>query len=126
MRTAGIVCFWIACSIGAFSAPAGAWELIAYQQADYSNEDTPRSEATEIQLKDSHTLMRVCVEQRPLRVLHVDVVFTDKSSRRVQIRRAMDAGTCSRAVRVNNKIEKIIMVYDRPPARAPIVKVYAR
>ena len=108
-------------------AGSSAWEQVAYQQANFNPDgDTSRTEATEIKLKETHKYVRMCVEQRSLRVRHVDVEYADGSRKRVEVRSLMRAGSCTPQVEIKNPIGKLTMVYDRPPGKAPVVKVFAR
>jgi hypothetical protein len=118
-----------AVSLTSLVAPgwAAAWQRVTYHDPGYSPDiDTTRIEAAWINLAPQHTLIRVCVDQRPIHIRGADVLYSDKSSKHVQVRAVVRSGTCTRDVQLRRKIDTIILYYDRPPARAPIVKVYAR
>ena len=115
--------------LGVASLPsrALAWEQVAYEQADSSeDDDTVRTEATHINLKENQKQVRICVEQRALRVRHVEIMFADKSRKGFDDPRLMPAGSCTQSVELEGSIDKIILVYDRAPGIAPVVKIYAR
>jgi hypothetical protein len=114
-------------SVASLTSQALAWEQVAYQQAETSeDDDTIRTEATHINLKENQKQIRICVEGRALRVRHVEIVFADKSRKGFENPRLIPAGSCTQSVELEGSIDKIILVYDRGPGIAPVVKIYAR
>lgn len=122
----GICAAVLGAAFGAAPAAAQQWEQIGYQQAD-SKKDT---DVVAVKGNDRHKKIRLCVEQRPLRMRDLDVVFANGGKQDVRVRKLIAAGSCTRAIDLKgNKrnIAKVVMTYDKLGDGKPaIVKVYAR
>jgi hypothetical protein len=117
------------CLTNLVPTPVSAWELVGFQQAKFSDDlDTTSQEIIQLQLTDGHNELRLCVEERPLRLREVQVIFKEGSRQSIKQGRLISSGSCSDADLGESKlaIKEIIIRYDRPPGRAPLVKVYAR
>ena len=124
-----------ALSLAAFAAAAGtfalpaqaqAWEQIGYQQADLKRDQ----DTIAVRGNDRHRQIRVCVEQRPLRMRDLDVRFANGGRQDVAVRQRFAPGSCTRVIDLKGKgrnIASITMLYDKvTDGRPAVVKVYAR
>jgi hypothetical protein len=100
----------------AMPSHAHAWEQIGYQQADLKRDQ----DTIAVRGNERHRQIRVCVEQRPLRMRDLDV----------RLRKRFAPGSCTRVIDLKGKgrnIASITMLYDKvTDGRPAIVKVYAR
>lgn len=126
----------------AFAAPGGhhgggrhhsQWELIGSQQVSFRTErDTIYARGN-----DRHRQLMVCVYNRPVRMLDMDVRFRNGRSQDVSLRSVIGAGQCTRAIDLNGRnrdIRSVSFTYKtvgglRQIGRFPqqaTVRVYAR
>jgi hypothetical protein len=112
--------------LAALPAQASAWEQIGYQQAD-SRRDV---DVVAVRGNDRHRQLRVCVENKPLRMRDLKVQFQNGGVQDVQVRQRFAAGSCTRAIDLRGRarnIRAVGMTYDKVGRWEPaVVKVYAR
>jgi hypothetical protein len=125
--------FWpgVLCT-GAVLLPtaAAAWELVGTQQARFSNDlDTASVEIVQFAVRESHTQLLFCAEERPLHLRDAEVILAEGARHSIILARLIRSGTCTEAIDLANtkaSIREILIRYDRPPGLAPIIKIYAR
>jgi hypothetical protein len=117
---------WLILTASLLSTPVLAWEEIGYQQADMVLD----RDIVKVRGADWHKSIRLCVEQRPLRLRDLDVKFANGGKQDVQVRQLIGAGSCTRAINLRGNrrnIREIVMLYDKlVPGKPAIVKVYAQ
>ncbi|PPC87622.1 MAG: hypothetical protein CTY31_01665 [Hyphomicrobium sp.] len=110
----------------AMPSHAHAWEQIGYQQADMKRDQ----DTIAVRGNERHRQIRVCVEQRPLRMRDLDVRFANGGRQDVSLRKRFAPGSCTRVIDLKGKgrnIASITMLYDKvTDGRPAVVKVYAR
>lgn len=75
-------------------ATANAWQQVGCQQADFKRD----ADVITVRGKERHKLIRVCVEQRGLKMRDLDVVFANGGHQDVQVCKNIGAGSCDRAI----------------------------
>jgi len=109
------------------------WELIGATQVSFRTErDTIR-----VHGNDRHRQIMVCVYNKPVRFLDMDVRFGNGRSQDVGVRSVIGAGQCTRAIDLNGRhrdIRSVSFAYKTIPgfrqvgrfAQPATVRVYAR
>jgi hypothetical protein len=109
---------------------AAAWELVGTQQARFSNDlDTASVEIVQFAVRESHTQLLFCAEERPLHLRDAEVILAKGARHSFILARLLRSGTCTEAIdlaKTTPSIREILIRYDRPPGLAPIIKIYAR
>jgi len=109
------------------------WELVGSTQVSFRTErDTVRVRGYE-----RHRQIMVCVYNKPVRFLDMDVRFGNGRSQDVGVRSVINAGQCTRAIDLNGRnrdIRSVSFAYKTIPgfrqigrfAQPATVRVYAR
>jgi hypothetical protein len=124
--------FWFGatCAGSLLPMPAFAWELVGFQEAKFSEEiDTASVEVLQVTLADNQKQLRLCAELRPAHLRGVEVTFIKGSHQSINLGQLISRGSCADTIdlgEIKGDIKDIVIHYDRPPGRAPIIKVYAR
>jgi hypothetical protein len=111
----------------------GQWELIGTQQVSFRTE----RDTIYVRGHERHRQLKICVYNRPVRMLDMDVRFRNGGHQDVGVRHVIGAGDCTRAIDLDGRrrdIRSVSFTYKtvggyRHIGRFPqhaFVRVYAR